>query len=532
MKTAFLFFVLTTFLLLNTSCARVGRPTGGKKDVLPPVTISAAPDFNSVNFHENKIKISFDEYIKFKDLNKQLVISPPMTYAPEITPMGYPSKYITIKIKDTLKKNTTYTFNFGNAIVDNAEGNPLKRFKYLFSTGSYIDSLLVHGVVEDAFSQKHHSNITAMLYLADSTYYDSIIYKQKPNYITNTLDSIGFTISNIKKGKYYIFALDDKNNNLLFDPKNEKIGFINQVIDVSQDSTFQLRLFKEIPAFKIKKISQVSKYHIIIGYEGLLKARIDGITDKNKDKVNYIYYKDKNKDSLHIWYKDIDTDSIFINIVKKDTIITKSVRLRSKEIDSIQITKSIGTSLQLNDSLFLISKTPIEKINNKLFKLLKKDSVEEPFNIVKNKLKDRFLIDFIKEENNQYSLTILPNAIIDYLGNKNDTLNYKFKTKKKEYYGELIISLKKKGKTPLIIELLTEDEKLIKSVLVGDDTQIKFELLKPSKYKVRVIFDKNINNKWDTGSVLKKKQPERVLYYPKTIEIRSNWSINEDFLIN
>lgn len=295
--------VLTTFFY--SSCARVGRPTGGIKDVLPPVSISASPSFSSVNFKDNKIKISFNEYIKLKDLNKQLVISPPMKYAPLITPMGYPSKYISIQIMDTLKENTTYTFNFGNAIIDNAEGNPLKRFKYLFSTGVFIDSSRVKGSVQDALLQERKQNITVMLYAADSTFYDSILYKQKPNYVTNTLDSVGFLISNIKNGKYYLYALDDKNNNLLYNPKDEKIAFIEEPVDVSKDSAFQLNLFQELPNFSIKNISQLSKNHLVIGYEGHLMAQVEDVFNQEKQLLDFVSYKDKDMDSIHVWYKNV-----------------------------------------------------------------------------------------------------------------------------------------------------------------------------------------------------------------------------------
>jgi len=527
---------LTFLLVLTTlffySCARVGHPTGGIKDILPPVTISASPDFNSVNFKNDKVKISFNEYIKFKDLNKQLVISPPMTYSPIITPMGYPSKHITIKIKDTLKENTTYTFNFGNAIIDNAEGNPLKRFKYLFSTGQFIDSSHVKGTVHDAFLQKIKQNITVMLYAADSTFYDSIIYEKKPNYVTNTLDSVGFFISNIKEGQYYLYALDDKNNNLLFNPKDEKIAFIKESIDVSKDSSFQLNLFQELPDFNIKNISQASKNHIIIGYEGLLTSSIDEVLNKEKQTIDFISYKDKKTDSIHIWHKDIDTDSISIKIKKQDTIITKYLRLRSKEIDSLQIKKGIESTLHLNDSLYILSNTPLSKIDDQYIKLMKKDSTEVNFSIIHEKLNNRFLIDFNKDEKSEYLLKILPNAITDYFGSKNDSLQFKFNTKKKEFYGSLTISLKHNNKTALILQLLTEKGVVLKTIPVGKNQQINFDFLKPNKYKIRVIIDENNNNKWDSGNLLEQEQPEEVLYYPKTIEVRSNWSITEEFVLN
>jgi hypothetical protein len=168
-------FLLASLLLL-TNCAKRGTITGGKKDTIAPKIIYSSPDNFSTNFKGNEIKINFDELIKVKDVNKQLIISPPMKKQPIIVPQGSASKYISIKILDTLAPNTTYSFNFGQSITDNNEGNPYSQFKYVLSTGSYIDSLTVVGKVKDAYEQKPDSFISVMLYDA-KTFTDSTVYK-------------------------------------------------------------------------------------------------------------------------------------------------------------------------------------------------------------------------------------------------------------------------------------------------------------------------------------------------------------------
>ena len=120
----------------------------------------------------------FDEYVKFKDIQKQLVISPPMDPEPEITPLSTASKYITIKIFDSLQPNTTYAFNFGESIIDNNEGNPFPFYKYVFSTGTYIDSLSVKGLVVEAFERETPEAVSVVLHEVDTTYTDSIVFKQ------------------------------------------------------------------------------------------------------------------------------------------------------------------------------------------------------------------------------------------------------------------------------------------------------------------------------------------------------------------
>ena len=168
------------------SCANRGSPTGGIKDIIPPQILRTIPENYSVNFDAKEIRIYFNEYVKFKDLNKQLIISPPMENTPEITPLGLPQKYVSVKILDTLKPNTTYAINFGTSIVDNNEGNPLSYFRYVFSTGNVIDSLSLKGYVKDALERKADDFVSVVLYEIDSAYTDSVVFKSKPRYVTNT----------------------------------------------------------------------------------------------------------------------------------------------------------------------------------------------------------------------------------------------------------------------------------------------------------------------------------------------------------
>ena len=132
MKALFYSFLTAIIFFSSVNCARKGRPNGGPKDTLSPIMVTAYPPYESINFEKKKIKLQFDEYVKFKDLNKQLIISPPLKNTPEITPIGTASKTVLIKITDTLKPDTTYSINFGNSIIDNNEGNQLGAFKYVF----------------------------------------------------------------------------------------------------------------------------------------------------------------------------------------------------------------------------------------------------------------------------------------------------------------------------------------------------------------------------------------------------------------
>ncbi|MEO0902393.1 MAG: Ig-like domain-containing protein [Bacteroidota bacterium] len=273
-------FILWIGLVL-WQCARRGNPTGGPEDVTPPELIRTEPDNFSTEFTSKSIRLYFDEYIKLEDVQNQLIISPPLKNLPEIKPQGGVSKYVEVILKDTLKENTTYTLNFGQSIVDNNEGNPNSFLTYVFSTGTYIDSLTLSGAVKDAYNRKADEFISVMLYEIDTAFTDSTVFKKPPNYISNTLDSLPiFELKNLKEGKYKLVAIKDLNKNNLFDQRQDKIGFVEDTITLPTDSIYLLNLFQETPNYSASVPSYVAKNRIIFGYQGLQEEiSIESLTE-------------------------------------------------------------------------------------------------------------------------------------------------------------------------------------------------------------------------------------------------------------
>ena len=219
-------YLIILFLILSISCAKRGIPEGGEKDEIAPKYLKAQPENNSIFFNDKKIRIYFDEYIKLDKLTNQLVVSPPIEkFNYSIFPQGGASKFIDIEINEKFKENTTFVFNFGESIKDNNEGNLLPYFKYVFSTGSYIDSLELKGNINTTYERKKDDFITAMLYPLNEKYNDSTIFKEKPLYVASTLDSTFFNFTNLKKGSYRLVAVKDSNNNYVFEPLNDKIAY-------------------------------------------------------------------------------------------------------------------------------------------------------------------------------------------------------------------------------------------------------------------------------------------------------------------
>ena len=527
--------ILCLFSLSFVDCAKRGRPSGGKKDSLAPVIVKSYPENYTTNFEGNEIRVVFDEYIKLVDVQKNLIISPPLKYQPIITPLNT-SKQLRIKIVDTLKENTTYLFNFGNSIVDNNEGNKFSYFKYVLSTGSYIDSLTLGGTVKDALLPKAETPVSVLLYEYNQEYTDSIIYKEKPTYISVANDSSStFEFTNLKAGKYILIGLKENNSDYIFQPKKDKIGFLKDTITLPTDATYNLTMFSEIPAYEIARPSYISKHEILFGYTG----KADSLTLQNISEVPKNFeskvYKDTEKDTLHYWFKpafDTEiTDSLLFLATNRTKVDTLNVRLKKLFADSLKITNVLGSVLSPLDTFKLKANTPIVALDSEKIHILDKDSVAVAHQFIVDTTYNRASIIFDKTFDQQYNIRLLPGAITDFYEATNDTLTYRARTNAVDDYGNITLTLLNAEEFPLIVELVDEKFKVVRSKMISKNTPIAFPLIDPGFYYVRIVFDNNANGIWDTGDFLQNKQPERVLYYPEKLEVRGNWDLQETFTL-
>ncbi|WP_091422449.1 Ig-like domain-containing protein [Formosa sp. Hel1_31_208] len=526
--------VLITIIAMLIGCANRGNPAGGPKDKEAPVIVKSSPENFSTNFKGEEIRIYFDEYVKVKNLQKQLIISPPMDPEPTITPMGSASKYIKIIINDTLDDNTTYAFNFGQSIVDNNEENPYDYYRYVFSTGDYIDSLSVKGQILDAEDRKAESFVSVMLYEKDSTYTDSIVYKEKPKYITNTLDSITtFSIDNIKPGAYKLVALKDENGNFTFQQDSDKIGFYEGFITAPTDSLFTIKLFKEILEFDVKRPKQVAGQKIAFGYEGDYKDMDIELLGDKPDGFQTRLTKDAKSDTLYYWYKPkIEQDSAKFVIKNKAFVDTLNHRFRSIDRDSLIVKVASNSTLAFDEDIRIEANIPIEKFDKKQVTILNKDSLEVSFETTFDKLSNTYSFQFEKEESQKYLVQILPGAVEDFFGNVNDTINHNARTKTYADYSNLRVTLKNVDSYPIIIQLVNERGELQYEQFADEPRPFDFKAIAPVNYFIRVIFDTNGNRQWDTGNYLKQIQPERISYSKIIEETRANWDPVIEFILD
>lgn len=525
-------YAFLLLLLVLIGCAKRGSITGGLKDTIAPVLKVSFPENFSKNFKGNEIKLVFDENIKLKNLNKQLIISPPMKYEPLILPTT-PSKTITIKIKDTLKPNTTYSFNFGQSIADNNEENPFNQFKYVFSTGDYIDSLSLGGKVKSAYDKEVESFVSVMLYEVNDTFNDSVIYNQTPKYVTNTLDSLKtFRLENLRAGKYLLVAMKDYNSNNKYNPKTDKIGFTKELISIPNDTVYELELFKEKLPFKTFKPTQAFGNQLLIGYEGKITkatARPTVILKNNTDVLAHVVTKLPKKDSLQIWFKPIKTDSLRLAVAKDKYEANFTIKLKDQKKDTLNLSASQFNDLKFRDRFTIESATPIVTVENSKISLLNKAKTAVAFTTEYDDFNQKLYFDFKKEPSENYTITVLPGALTDFFEKSNDTLNYKLSTKPTEEYGNLTVVLANAKKFPIIIELTNEKGDVLASEFTEEKTTISFNLIDPALYSLRAIYDSNKNKEWDSGNYLEKLQAEEVIYFSKEIDVRANWDVNQIF---
>jgi len=531
-----LVYILFSLIILF-GCAKRGTPTGGPKDSIPPVLVNASPKLNSINFDSEEIKLTFDEWIKLDKVQEQLIISPPLEKSSyEIKPLSGVTKKVFLKFLDSLAPKTTYTINFGNSIQDNNENNPLTFFSYTFSTGETIDSLYIRGNTKDAFSQESDEFISLQLYRVDSLFKDSIIFQNKPTYISNTLDSTNYKFQNLKEGKYLLIALKDVGNNYFFDPFYDKIGFIDSLITLPRDSVIDLKLFKEETDIIWDKPHFINSEKIGFGYYGKLYLDKIKIESNVPDSVNYVFIKEKETDTLNLWLSRNSFDSLNFSLIETDTIKLTTVkfdRKRDSLIDSLNISSKTVNVIHLKESFKISSNIPLNKIEDSLITIRDIDSLIIPFTTSINDRLDEVDIDFEVSPSDDYSIFIKPRAIKDIRGTENDTLQFNVVSQTLEDYGNVFLDVIANNDSKYILHLLDSNSNIIREFKnVNSLSTYIFDYIRPGKYTFRLIEDLNSNDLWDTGNYLKQVQPEPVYYFPSELDVRANWDLNETFNLN
>lgn len=580
-KRVYYFVLLLLVALFSQFCANVVSPSGGIKDIKPPEIVEALPANSSVNFNSQKIILTFNEYVQLKNINQSLLISPPMVEKPTIKQRNKSVIIDLLSSSDSLNENTTYLLNFGDAIVDLNEGNALKNFRYVFSTGPYIDSLKVSGKVLNAFDLKAVEEGKVMLY---ESYKDSTPILDPPFYICNIEADGKFNLTNLRPGSYRIFYLKDANNNFRFDQPLEAIAFTDSIIIPRVEMTVKVDTIAgdslKNDSIVFDTLTRYSPSDIILysfieerGKQYLVSSVRDEpwklqfiFKEHVKEDVKlepynfngtdwYNLEETPNRDTAIYWITDSsvylkDTIGIVFTYPKTDSTgaispYTDTLHLsykfpekqekRRKEkketntIDTLIVKSTIKNVQDLNQDITFSVNHPIASFADSLFiltKLVDTNEIKVPFFLTADTLYPCRLHTKNSWESTQiYNLKLIPGAITDIYGFTNDTLKFRFSGQNSDYYSKIILSVSDVNPRLLFQLVDPKGEKVLRQFRIDESNHYEIEFLTPGKYGLKAILDENDNEKWDPGIFIENKQPERVFLYHSTIEIKSNFDM-------
>lgn len=533
-KILFLFL----FSLLLISCARVGSPVGGAKDTIPPKVIGSNIDTLRVNVPRDikELRIDFDEYITLKEINKQLIISPPLKKMTKIIPSGMANKYLLIKWEDTLQANTTYNFNFGNAIVDNNESNALKYYNFAFSTGEKIDDFYISGELKSLIANKEKKSEESSLVVGLYQEKDSMDYRQKPYYITKADPDGYFELNYLSPGNYRILAFEDSNANSVYDAGKENVGFLKEGIALDKSiSGLNINLFPSKKALKYQEMKEVPG-GILMTYEGNPAAiKVLSINEKLKD---YKVTHSPKSDSINIWF-DAKKQNLGIDAsenlkfsyddgVKQDTV---SVFYRYNSKNEMTVSNTKGSVLAPADDFVITSNYFIDKMQPEKWSLVS-DSISQEFTaVISPNNSYEILIKSNFKEGKKYSLTVPKETVSSFYESLLKSYRFDFESGKTEAYGTLSFTLKDAPTTKFWLQLLSENGNIAYSKY-GNEAVVNFNSIKPGTYQPRILVDNNENGIWDSSDFSTGTFAEDVFLNPKKIEVRPLWEIRENWNLN
>ena len=555
-------------VIFSKSCANTSTPPeGGPKDTIPPVIVEVVPANNALNHPRDKrhssVSFEFNEYVALNNPNSYLFLSPPQTKPPTAKIKG---KRVVVSFEEPLDSNKTYSLSLGEAIKDNNEGNPFPPYTHSFSTGSHIDSLFVSGNIVEASTMLPMPNITVLFHTDPS---DSAIFKVLPKAAAKS-DLWGyFTVRNLPADTVYrVFAIEDLNNNCLYDPDQERVAFLDTLVlpssvmsdslpellsfnmtdtaaCLSRPAQLSLSMFKEVSQRQILRAKErVSRRQMYLKfsapYPQIDSIIIDGIPDEKLIK-EYNYYKD----SIVIWINDqgpvADTlrmrltymktdDSLNILVPQTDTI--RMVRPKAKMVEN-----RWGEMVEEVDTLaaYEVDATPENIDQNGIIITFESPMIVTPFDSItimaKNTREQVSPAQFTVEQDTanikkftlrlaekltpgfEYTLRIPDSVFMDIDGIYCDSLVKKITLPQDESQSSLTVEASNVHEKYLV-ELVDEKRtKVFRSYLIDSTSVLDFPYLKAGKYSIRITEDKNGNGQVDTGSLLDKKQPEKVMMF-------------------
>ncbi len=532
--------IISIALLL--SCAKQSSPMGGPKDEAPPELVSMDPKNESTNINPSEINLIFNEFVKLENPNKQIIITPKIN-VDEVEFLATRNR-VNIKLNQELEENTTYVFNFQKSIQDITESNPVENMKLVFSTGDKIDSLKVSGKTAYIFPPKNREikDVLVGLYEdADTT----DLFIAPPYYIAQTDTAGNFEITNIKAGRYRVYAWHDDNNSLKAEYKTEAYGFLEEPIDVVEDiNNIHINLFKgDLTELKINRTGTTgSNFDIILSkppleYEVIHEDLNESLFYRLNDKNLRVYHTNIREDSTQIQLKV--RDSVGFEI---DTTLYAKFMESDRKKEELEITTNSGKSFLKTIRSEWRSNKPLKSINFDSL-LVKYDTA----GIIPIKPENVYFTDSIKrtkfiiEINIPDTLTFETYKIyagdstlqdIENVYNK-DKIEANYKKLKEDRLADGLSGKVNTEERPIILQLLNKNGDILQEKYLEESNIFNFDRIEASEYRLRAVIDRNKNKRWDTGNYYEKRQPEPVYFFfdqenkSGEIMLRGGWTLTD-----
>ena len=544
-----LVLVSLPIIYLLSNCANPSTPTGGPRDTLPPLLIESVPKNKSINFNGNRIEMIFDEYIKFEQAEEKLIITPSINSKFK-TRWNKNRVTITFDEDKPFKENTTYTFNFQDAIKDINENNVWEDPRFVFSTGNYLDSLMIFGRVKELMTKEPAKEGIISLYYSDDTLN---ILEDKPPYFTN-IDKEGyFSLENLPSDTFNVYAVNDQNNNLTLDAQSEAYDFLTEPIQTSliEDSVFFFYQKLNINPIKIFS-SQSIRGNFDVSFNKYITSYSIG---NDRDITFYSNLVDDNtKLRIYNTPQGYSFDSLLININTHDSIgnvLDTAIYVKFTDYDG-PISQFTSTFKPDNNKEIKPEFNGIYQFNKPIFSVnydslfFRFDSLNIVYldsnNLEFNDHKDRIQInvnlsrdqlsknDSTGEETNKFIFTSGRGSFISIEKDSSQSI-----TKSYSFYDPANFGIIKgqiiSQTNSFTIELLDERYNVIDTI--KNKSNYIIDKIEPGNYFLRVLFDTNQNGQWDPGNLLEKEKPEPVIFYydaetnTRILSIKANWELTD-----
>lgn len=506
-----------------SSCASKSSPDGGPKDTAAPQLDTSYPPNKTLYFNSDRIILEFDEYLNLKSPQQQINISPLLAEDLEIISRG---RKVEIILKDSLQSNTTYIISFGNSLADLNEGNENKSFKYVFSTGSYLDSLHISGTLKDAYTNEPVKNYLVGLYdVRKMEERDSFLLKNRPDYYAFTDETGSFGMSYLREGAFFMAAFEDKAGTFKLPKSTAPMAFWTDTIFLGPDSLYRYDLLSFEPKAKLRYLGAKQKNQNRVQFAFSLPADSFQIEDLNAKPDSSLLFWSANHDTLDYFFQfaadslvfKFNYDTLFV-----DSIVT--VRLRKMNPPPFKI-KATNPKLRGRDSLILRSPILIKRFNaDSIFRLTDKDTTAGVKLVADST--DPFQWYLLPPHKKSFSLKFKPGAFADAKQSLKDSLSIPVEVLKGEDLGTLNFKVTSDFGRPMLLQIFDAKSQLLIEKSFTDSTLVQFKSVIPETMTAYLIHDVDSNGAYTPGSFILMRQPEKRVKYFEGLEIRANWDMD------